>query len=140
MREGLQKVVSEDETIVAIATPFGHSGIGIVRVSGNECRNIALRFFTSRKPDLNFGHRTALLGSWSDDQGKIDEVILTFFQAPNSYTGEDVLEISAHGNPLSLRRIVGTVCSAGARFAAPGEFTLRGVQRGKMDLTQAEAV
>ncbi|HYR44926.1 MAG TPA: tRNA uridine-5-carboxymethylaminomethyl(34) synthesis GTPase MnmE, partial [Terriglobia bacterium] len=71
---------------------------------------------------------------------EVDEVVVTFFRAPHSYTGEDVIEISAHGNPLTLKRIVETAKSAGARIAAPGEFTLRAVAHGKMDLVQAEAV
>src|SRR5581483_11040491 len=70
----------------------------------------------------------------------IDEVVLTFFAAPHSYTGEDVLEISGHGNPLVLQRILGTIRNVGARLATPGEFTLRAVAHGKMDLLQAEAV
>src|SRR5689334_4253963 len=103
MREGLHKIVSDDETIVAISTPLGHSGIGIVRISGPGCRHIADQFFKSHNSSSLLQHRAALLGSWNDADGnQIDEVVLTFFQAPNSYTGEDVLEISAHGNPFTL--------------------------------------
>src|SRR5262245_11454212 len=128
MREGLQKIASDDETVVAISTPLGHSGIGVVRLSGRECQSIARRFWKSVSPALTLQHRVARVGKWNDAHGEeIDEVVVTFFQAPESYTGEDVLEISAHGNPLGLRRIVETAVVAGARLAVPGEFTLRAV-------------
>jgi tRNA modification GTPase len=141
MREGLHKIVSSDETIVAISTPIGRSGIGVVRISGSHAHALAERFFKPSSPDFELNHRTAVVGSWVDSAGAtIDEVVLTFFRAPHSYTGEDVLEISGHGNPLTLKRIVETTRSAGARIAEPGEFTLRAVAHGKMDLIQAEAV
>ena len=140
MREGLQKIVSVDETIVAISTPLGRSGLGIVRISGKKAIPIAQRFFRSPAP-LRFEHRLATVGSWIGTDGEpIDEVVITPFHAPHSYTGEDVIEISGHGNPLILRCIVETACSAGARLASAGEFTLRGVANGKLDLIQAEAV
>ncbi len=136
MREGLHKIVSSDETIVAISTPAGHSGIGVVRISGTESAAIARRFFR-----YQLEHRKATVGVWNDENGEeIDEVVVTLFAAPRSYTGEDVIEISAHGNPFALRRIVDAARTAGARIAAPGEFTLRAVAHGKMDLIQAEAV
>jgi tRNA modification GTPase len=141
VREGLHKIVSDDETIVAVATPLGHSGIGLVRMSGPQCRDVARRFFKSYSSYADLQHRVVQIGTWNgppDEQ--IDEVVITFFQAPHSYTGEDVLEISAHGNPFVLRRIVETARAMGVRLAAPGEFTLRAVAHGKMDLLQAEAV
>src|ERR1051326_14619 len=141
MREGLHKIVSDNETIVAISTPLGRSGIGIVRLSGSQGITIAPRFFERNGVPSNLQHRTAVVGTWNDIAGEpIDEVVLTLFQAPHSYTGEDVIEISAHGNPYTLRRIVDSICAAGARLAMPGEFTLRAVAHGKMDLVQAEAV
>lgn len=140
MREGLHKVVSADETIVAISTPLGRSGIGVVRMSGSLARAIALRLFTPTAQD-SLAHRVACVGTWTNEAGaRIDEVIVTAFHAPQSYTGEDVVEISAHGNPLILGRIVESARAAGARIATPGEFTLRAVAHGKMDLIQAEAV
>jgi len=140
MREGLHKIVSSDETIVAISTPLGRSGIGVVRISGDEASAIALCFFKSQTGTV-LEHRTALLGTWVDSAGeRIDEVVVTLFRAPHSYTGEHVVEISAHGNPFALKRIVGSCKSAGARIAQPGEFTLRAVTHGKLDLIQAEAV
>jgi len=138
MREGLQKIVPTDDTIVAISTPFGRSGIGVVRLSGSHSESAAARFLKAEAPLV---HRQATRGLWVDENGAaIDEVVATLLKSPNSYTGEDVLEISAHGNPLILRRIVDTVRALGIRLAAPGEFTLRAVVNGKMDLIQAEAV
>lgn len=138
MREGLHKIVSLDETIVAISTPTGRSGIGVVRISGRDARLLGQKFLNTESA---LEHRRVVVGSWRDEQGQcVDEVVATFFQSPHSYTGEDVLEISAHGNPLILGRIVAIVCGAGARPAAPGEFSLRAVANGKMDLIQAEAV
>jgi len=110
-------------------------------MSGRECVNIARRFFKPHAQNSDLQHRRALVGTWNDMHAtEIDEVIVTFFQSPHSYTGEDVIEISAHGNPLGLRRIVESILLAGARLAVPGEFTLRAVAQGKMDLIQAEAV
>ena len=138
MREGLHKVVCSDDTIVAIATPVGRSALGIVRVSGNDAEPIARRLFDSQSP---IEHRVAAFGRWRDEHGElVDEAVLTLFRAPHSYTGETLVEISAHGNPLILNRILCAIQSAGARLAAPGEFTLRAVAHGKMDLLQAEAV
>src|SRR6185295_1037577 len=138
MREGLHKVVPSDDTIVAISTPFGRSGIGVVRLSGRQAESITAKFLNSKDPLV---HRHAAVGLWMEEGGSaIDEVVTTIFKCPHSYTGEDVIEISAHGNPLTLGRIVETVRGAGARIAAPGEFTLRAVLNGKMDLIQAEAV
>jgi tRNA modification GTPase len=141
MREGLHKIVSGDETIVAIATPIGRSGIGVVRISGSEAIPISQRFFRPHPKNATLEHRMAVVGKWVKSDGDaIDEVVVTFFRAPHSYTGEDAIEVSAHGSPLILKRIVETVMSAGARLAQPGEFTLRAVAHGKMDLLQAEAV
>src|SRR4051812_21931437 len=138
MREGLQKVVPTDDTIVAIATPNGRSGIGVVRISGNQSESIAARFF---KAKTSLVHRQSTAGHWTDaTENVIGEVVATLFKAPHTYTGEDVLEISAHGNPLILTRIVAGVLALGVRIASPGEFTLRAVMNGKMDLIQAEAV
>lgn len=141
MQEGLHKIVSDEETIVAIATPKGRSALGIVRISGPECVTVLSRYFKPRHGEIALRHREAVVGAWLDAAGaEIDEVVVTHFRSPHSYTGEDVAEISAHGNPLILERIVATIQSAGARLAAPGEFTLRAVAHGKLDLMQAEAV
>lgn len=138
MREGLGKIVSLDDTIAAISTPFGRSGVGMVRISGSSTRQIAERFF-DHAPLLR--PRRAVLGHWLNESGEVlDQVLCTFFPGPNSYTGEDLLEVSAHGNPVLLQGILSGVRTAGVRLATPGEFTLRAVAHGKMDLLQAEAV
>jgi tRNA modification GTPase len=136
VREGLHKIVSSEETIVALSTPTGRSGLGVVRVSGSGAEDIARKFFRGSK----LRHRQATSGRWESGGEVVDEVVCVLYKRPHSYTGEDVLEISAHGNPLVLNHIVGMIQSAGARTATPGEFTLRAVAHGKMDLIQAEAV
>jgi tRNA modification GTPase len=129
-----------EDTIVAISTPPGRAGIGIVRLSGSRSRAIAadiLRFPSAHtwKP------WTASLASLLDDLGEvIDRVVVTYFEAPRSYTAEDVIEIACHGSPVVLRYCIERAVLAGARPAEPGEFTLRGYVNGRIDLPQAEAV
>ena len=124
-----------DDTIVAIATPAGRGGIGIVRVSGPGALNIATAL-TGRSA---FEARRATLVHVSAGDAR-DQAIVTTFLSPGSYTGEDVIEISAHGSPVLLQAIVRAAIEAGARLAEPGEFTLRAYLHGRMDLVQAEAV
>lgn len=126
-----------DDTIVAIATPPGRGGIGIVRLSGPDAERIA-REITEHQ--AAFAPRHATLTRVRRGAAAIDEAIVTFFPAPHSYTAEDVIEISAHGSPVLLREIVAAAMQSGARLAEPGEFTLRAFLRGKIDLVQAEAV
>lgn len=126
-----------DDTIVAIATPPGRGGLGVVRLSGRAAREIA-ELLTAGARALQPRHAT--LTRIVQDAVPIDEVVATFFPAPGSYTGEDVVEISAHGNPLLLRAIVRGAIAHGARLANPGEFTLRAFLNGRLDLVQAEAV
>src|SRR5262249_12518244 len=103
MREGLHRIVSSDETIVAIATPFGRSGIGVIRISGSAALSITNKFFKTHSSDSPVEHRRASIGTWTTASSEsLDEVVVTFFKAPHSYTGEDVVEVSAHGNPLTL--------------------------------------
>jgi tRNA modification GTPase len=167
-----------DDTIVAIATPPGRGGIGVVRLSGQDARKIALPMLRL-KHDLEpgqaaFGELVEPCGadtpvresaelhsagpirlpldSLGVAQGrltnasvptraeKIDEVVVTYFAKPHSYTADDVIEISAHGSPIVLRHIVELCVAAGARLAEPGEFTMRAFLNGRIDLTQAEAV
>jgi tRNA modification GTPase len=128
---------SVDDTIVAIATPAGRGGIGVVRVSGPAVGTIADTIRGCQEP---LEPRRATLARILTADGVLDRVILTFFPAPHSYTGEDVLEISAHGSPVVLRAIVVAVMTGGARLAEPGEFTLRAYLAGRLDLVQAEAV
>jgi tRNA modification GTPase len=155
---------STDDTIVAIATPPGRAGLGVIRISGLDAQAVASQLLTRRNPlrprqaslsqvrDLTTdgdgargvvedetrsgGERSE--GAQSDHA--IDQVVATFFPAPHSYTGEDVVEIAAHGSPILLERIVASALRAGARLAAPGEFTLRAFLHGRVDLVQAEAV
>ena len=128
-----------DDTIVAIATPPGPGGIGIVRVSGTGAARIAAAVL-SGPPRLE--PRRATLTDAVDPNGRraIDRVLATYFPGPRSYTGEDVLEISGHGSPVILRRIVEAATAAGARLAEPGEFTFRAFLSGRLDLVQAEAI
>ena len=141
MQEGLHKIVPVEDTIAAISTPLGQAGLGIIRMSGPEVRRITRQFFRPLKETRDFQHRHAIVGACVDVCGDLlDEVVVTYFQAPHSYTGEDVIEITGHGNPLVLKRLLERACLSGARVARPGEFTLRAVAHGKMDLLQAEAV
>ena len=128
-----------DDTIVAIATPPGRGGIGVVRLSGSDARR-------SRSPMLRLAHDLeagrAHFGELIDPATgeRIDEVVATYFAKPHSYTTDDVVEISCHGSPVVLRHVVEMALAAGARLAEPGEFTMRAFLNGRIDLTQAEAV
>jgi tRNA modification GTPase len=129
-------VYSPHDTNVAIATPLGRGGLGIVRLSGTHAHAVALSLINRKRP-LRARHATL---ARVDAAQAADQVVLTYFAAPHSYTGEDVVEISAHGSPVLLRAIVGAAVAAGARLAQPGEFTFRAYLRGRIDLVQAEAV
>jgi len=126
------------ETIVAISTPPGRGGIGIVRLSGSEAMTIASELVQLRGA---LKQSTAQLAVIVDEAGAvIDEALVTGFFAPHSYTGEDVVEVAAHGSPVVLEWLVRHALDAGARLAEPGEFTRRAFLAGRLDLTQAEAV
>jgi tRNA modification GTPase len=146
-----------DDTIVAISTPAGRGGIGVVRLSGNDAVGIAqavLRRGPNREqgtgntepeaasaPALQLVPWRISYAELSDENGAaIDRVLVSYFQKPHSYTTEDVIEISCHGAPVVLQFLVGRCLSAGARLAEPGEFTMRAFLSGRIDLTQAEAV
>lgn len=128
-----------DDTIVAVSTPPGRGGIGVVRLSGSEARAIAepmLRLRSSLAPaQARYGE---VLDTATGDV--LDEAVVTFYPAPHSYTTEDVVEIAAHGSPVLLEHILRQAIAAGARLATPGEFTQRAFLAGRLDLTQAEAV
>ena len=128
-----------DDTIVAIATPPGRGGIGVIRLAGPEARALAGSMLRL-KQELTAGR--ALFGELIEPATgeRIDEVVVTFFAKPHSYTTDDVVEISAHGAPVVLRHIVELAAGRGARLAEPGEFTMRAFLNGRIDLTQAEAV
>jgi len=128
-----------DDTIVAVATPMGMGGIGVVRVSGPKATSIAEAILRPRAPlQPRFVTLKSVLNP--HDGSTLDQVLVTFFLGPASYTGEDVLEISGHGNPVLLREIVKAALMTGARLAEPGEFTFRAYLSGRLDLVQAEAV
>ena len=128
-----------DDTIVAIATPPGPGGIGVVRVSGPASVAVA-RSILRRSTPLAARRATLTDAVAPDDGHPIDRVVATYFPQPGSYTGEDVIEISGHGSPVLLRQIVSAAVVAGARLAEPGEFTFRAYLNGRVDLVQAEAV
>jgi tRNA modification GTPase len=128
-------VFSTDDTIVAVATPPGRAGLGVVRIAGAE----ALRVAGVLVPGATLKRRVATLRRLTTGT-TIDEVVVTWFAAPASYTGDDIVEISAHGSPVLLEAIVRRAIEAGARLARPGEFTLRAFLNGRLDLVQAEAV
>jgi len=134
--------VNLDDTIVAIATPPGRGGIGLVRIAGPQAREIA-KPMLRLKHDLEPG--SAIFGELVEpceagNSSRIDEVVVTYFAKPHSYTTDDIVEIAAHGSPVVLRHIVELCLAAGARLAEPGEFTMRAFLNGRIDLTQAEAV
>jgi tRNA modification GTPase len=125
------------DTIVAISTPPGRAGLGVVRLSGARAREIASALLT----EVEWRPWQAHLASLLDAQGNaIDQVVATFFEKPRSYTAEDVVEISCHGSPVVLRHAVERAIDCGARLAEPGEFTLRAFLNGRIDLPRAEAV
>jgi len=135
-------VIDFEDTIVAISTPPGRGGIGIVRLSGPAARTIA-------EPLLKLRHSLApaqarfaeIIDSTGETPGTaLDEAVVTWFEKPRSYTSEDIVEIAAHGSPVLLDHLVRQCLAAGARLAEPGEFTQRAFLSGRLDLTQAEAV
>jgi tRNA modification GTPase len=130
------------DTIAAISTPPGRGGIGIVRLSGPASLEIVAALFRSRNAHALDSPRRVYYGQIVNAATKetVDSAILTHFRAPRSYTGEDVAELSCHGSPVVLAKVLGLVTSLGARIAEPGEFTLRAFFHGRMDLAQAQAV
>ncbi len=137
--------MSNKDAIAAIATPYGRGGIGVVRISGDNALTIALKIFSRKDKDKKItrvdSHK-AVYGQILDieDGSTIDEAILTFMQKPKSFTGEDLTEISVHGSPVILDKILNLIISLGARLAGPGEFTKRAYLNSKIDLIQAEAI
>ncbi|HKF46617.1 MAG TPA: tRNA uridine-5-carboxymethylaminomethyl(34) synthesis GTPase MnmE [Terracidiphilus sp.] len=129
------------DTIAAISTPPGRGGIGIVRLNGPLATVIAAQLVRLRQP---LEHARARLADVLDDTAgepeRIDEAVVTWFAAPNSYTSEDLVEIAAHGSPIVLEQLLRRALHLGARLAEPGEFTRRAFLSGRIDLTQAEAV
>lgn len=133
---------SNEDTIVAISTPPGEGGVGIVRLSGNRAVEIAAQLFvSSRGKDMCVSRQRVFHGHVRDRNGNtMDEVLVHVMRAPHSYTAEDVVEINAHGGSAPLRAILDEALALGARPAAPGEFTRRAFVNGRIDLSRAEAV
>ena len=132
---------SSEDTIVALATPRGRGGLGVVRLSGPSARSIAQGLLGRATPlEPRHATLTRLVESEAGERRAIDHVVATLFPGPGSYTGEDVVEVSAHGSPVLLDRLVELAVRAGARLAEPGEFTFRAFLHGRLDLVQAEAV
>ncbi len=129
----------EQGTIVAISTAAGNAAIGIVRLSGASSHTIASKMFKAKNPTKPNGYE-ARFGVLFDAAGPIDEAIALYFYAPNSYTGDDVVEFSCHGNPQLLNRVVETAITHGAVQAVAGEFSRRAFSAGKLSLAKAEAV
>jgi len=130
------------ETIIALATPNGLGAISVIRISGNNSIKITEKLFKSNKNKLlsNQKSHTVHLGHIMKGNHELDEVLITLFKGPNSYTGEDTIEISCHGSTYIQKEIINLFIDNGIRIANPGEFTLRAFLNGKMDLNQAEAV
>jgi tRNA modification GTPase len=128
------------DTIVALATPTGRSGIGVIRMSGPDA--LAAAGHLCGCVGNSFEPRRAALRTLSEPEtgDAIDEAVITYFKAPRSFTGEDVVEISCHGSPVVIRRVLDLCLSLGARLAGPGEFSLRALANGRMDLAEAEAI
>jgi len=132
-------LISPDDTIVALSTPAGLGAIAVIRLSGAEAFRIGNDVFKGKRLSLADSH-TIHFGQFFSANEIIDEVVASIFRGPNSYTGENVLEISCHGSSFIIERILQVLVASGARPAKPGEFTLRAFLNGKLDLSQAEAV
>jgi tRNA modification GTPase len=127
-------------TIVALSTPPGRSGIGVIRLSGPESLPLGRKLLNS--PSFNPEPNRAILRTLRDPESgdALDQAIVTYFRSPHSFTGEDVLEFSCHGSPLLLMRVIDILLALGARPAEPGEFTLQSLANKRLNLTQAEAI
>lgn len=128
--------INSNSTIIAEITPAGRAAISLIRLSGNQSHTIAKQILLNK----NLLELRQLSWIYDYSKQKIDQVLLNIFHAPNSFTGEDIVEINCHGNPLIVAKIIQTCLGFGAHIAAPGEFTERAFLNGKMDLTQAEAI
>jgi tRNA modification GTPase len=135
----INKLSGWDDTIVALATAPGIGAIAVIRLSGQQSFRIIEEIFPSKKVSSQPSH-TLHFGLIEDGNKAIDEVVLSIFKGPKSYTGEDVIEISCHGSPYIQEQIIQACIRHGARLAKPGEFTQRAFLNAKLDLTQAEAV
>ncbi|MBI3137372.1 MAG: tRNA uridine-5-carboxymethylaminomethyl(34) synthesis GTPase MnmE [Sphingobacteriales bacterium] len=135
----MNKLTGWDDTIIALATPPGIGAIGVIRLSGARAMEVVNNLFPSKDLQAQASH-TLHVGYLKEGENLLDEVVLSVFRGPRSYTGEDVVEISCHGSPFVQQQVLDACIRQGARLAKPGEFTQRAFLNGKMDLTQAEAV
>ncbi len=135
-------IMNKHDTITAIATPPGPGAIAVIRISGANAISVADKIFSARtdKPLSSQRPNSIVYGTVKDDETIIDDVLVSLFKAPHSYTGEDTIEISCHGSLFIQQKLLNLIVSKGARLAEPGEFTQRAFLNGKMDLSQAEAV
>ncbi|MCD6101954.1 MAG: tRNA uridine-5-carboxymethylaminomethyl(34) synthesis GTPase MnmE, partial [Candidatus Cloacimonetes bacterium] len=131
---------NQTDTISAISTPPGIGGISIIRISGENAINVLSKSYKGKIAPKDFKTHSIYFGEIFDANQLVDEVLVSVFIAPHSYTGEDVIEISCHGGNFVTQRILQIILRNGARMALPGEFTKRAFLNGKMDLTEAEAV
>ena len=128
--------MKSDNTIAAISTSYGRSAIGVIRVSGQNVTKIIEAFI-----DKTLAPRRAVNTTIKDETGNVlDDVIAIYYKSPNSYTGEDMLEIQCHGNPVILDNILSLICDKYANHSQPGQFTERAFVNNKIDLTQVDAV
>ena len=130
--------MNPNDTIVAAATPYGFGGIAVVRLSGSKANEIVKTI--CQRPSSFLDRKATSVQLYKDKNKPFDSALVTFFKTPNSYTGEDVFEISCHGSPAIVEIIIEEAINLGARTADPGEFTQRAFINGKMDLVQAESV
>jgi tRNA modification GTPase len=135
----MSQFVEWEDTIVALATPPGVGAIGVIRLSGSKSFDIINRLFPSKDLEKQSSH-TLHVGYLTKEDEVLDEVVVSLFKSPRSYTGEDVIEISCHGSPFIHQKVIDACIESGARLAKPGEFTQRAFLNGKLDLSQAEAV
>ena len=132
-------VLETEDTIAAIATPYGRSALGTIRISGPESISITSKIFVADQ-DRELSPFRPTIGKIRAENREIDQALLIYFQKPHSYTREDLIEITCHGNPLILDLVLNSLMHAGARLARPGEFTYRAFLNGRIDLVQAGAV
>lgn len=135
----MNKLTGWDDTIIALATPPGVGAIGVIRLSGSKAIELTNGLFPAKDLTSQATH-TLHVGFMKEGDTVLDEVVISLYRGPRSYTGEDVIEISCHGSPFVQQQVIDACIRRGARLAKPGEFTQRAFLQGKMDLTQAEAV
>ena len=135
----MNKLTGWDDTIIALATPPGVGAIGVIRLSGSKAIELVNGLFPSKDLTSQATH-TLHVGFMKEGDTVLDEVVISLYRGPRSYTGENVIEISCHGSPFVQQQVIDACIRRGARLAKPGEFTQRAFLQGKMDLTQAEAV